>query len=143
MRASRPVLAALLGAAGLAAAGAGAAERAAPPMLSEGYRFEEQGGAALWANVCAGCHQADARGAEGAGAYPALAGDGALASADFVARVLFEGLRGMPALGRMMSDEQAADVINYARSHFGNLYDDPVSTADAAAARARAAEPPR
>jgi mono/diheme cytochrome c family protein len=35
----------------------------------------------------------------------------------------------------MMSDEQAADVINYVRTHFGNSYDDAVSAADIKAAR--------
>jgi mono/diheme cytochrome c family protein len=41
----------------------------------------------------------------------------------------------MPPLGRLMSDEQVADVINYVRSHFGNAYDDALSAADVRAAR--------
>ena len=35
----------------------------------------------------------------------------------------------------MMSDEQAADVVNYVRSHFGNDYRDTVSAAAVQAAR--------
>ena len=105
--------------------------------MSRGWTFEEQGGAALFANVCAACHQPDAKGAIGAAAYPALAENKNLASADYLATLLFNGQRGMPPLGRMMSDQQAADVINYVRTHFGNDYDDTVSAAEVAAARAQ------
>ena len=104
-------------------------------VLSPGRQFAEQGGAAIYANVCAACHQRDGRGAAGAGAYPALAGDQRLASADYALGVLFGGLNAMPPLGRMMSDEQAADVITYVRTHFGNDYRDPVTVAAARSAR--------
>ena len=103
--------------------------------MSSGWLFGEQGGAALYANVCAACHQPDAMGASGAGAYPPLAGNAKLASAGYLETVLLHGLHGMPAVGRLMSDEQAADVINYVRTHFGNNYDDAVSPADIKAAR--------
>jgi mono/diheme cytochrome c family protein len=103
--------------------------------LSPGWVFNEQSGAALYTNVCAACHQPDAMGAIGAAAYPPLAADKNLASAGYIETVLLHGLRGMPAVGRMMSDEQAADVINYVRTHFGNSYDDAVSAADIKAAR--------
>ena len=43
----------------------------------------------------------------------------------------------MPPLGRMMSDEQVADVVNYVRTHFGNSYADALSAGDVAAARRR------
>jgi len=105
------------------------------PTLSPGQKFAEQGGAAIYANVCAACHQPDAKGAIGAGAYPALAGSSNLASADYVLRVVIRGQRGMPPLGGMLSDEQAADVVNYVRSHFGNDYRDTVSAAAVPAAR--------
>jgi mono/diheme cytochrome c family protein len=105
------------------------------PSLSSGWVFGERGGAALYANICAACHQPDATGAVGAGAYPSLAGNEKLASVEYLENVLLHGLRGMPAVGRMMSDEQAADVINYVRTHFGNSYDDAVSAADVKAAR--------
>lgn len=122
--------AAILGPAGASAEG--------PTSLSRGRGFNEQGGAALYASVCAACHQPDAQGAIGAASYPALAANKNLASADYVESLLLNGLRGMPAVGRMMSDEQAADVINYVRTHFGNSYADVVSPAEIAAARPRA-----
>ena len=52
--------------------------------MSRGWEFAEQGGADLFRNVCAACHQPDAKGAVGAGAYPPLAADKNLASSDFV-----------------------------------------------------------
>jgi mono/diheme cytochrome c family protein len=103
--------------------------------LSQGWRFDEKGGAALYAHVCAACHQPDANGAAGAAAYPALAADKNLASAEYMEGVLLSGLRGMPPVGRLMNDEQIADVINYVRSHFGNAYEDPLSASDVRAVR--------
>ena len=107
------------------------------PTLSRGQSFDEQGGAALFAAVCAGCHQPDASGASGAGDYPALAGNKDVASTDYLERLLLRGQRGMPAVGQLMSDQQVADVINYVRSHFGNAYGDAVAPADVEAARRR------
>jgi mono/diheme cytochrome c family protein len=119
--------------AGIAAAGDALAPATLP--LSRGHLFEEQGGAALFASVCAGCHQPDANGASGAADYPALAENSNVASADYMERLLLNGQRGMPPVGQMMSDQQIADVINYVRTHFGNAYDDAVSPADVGAAR--------
>lgn len=109
--------------------------------MSRGWEFTEQGGARLFGNVCAACHQLDAKGAVGAAAYPPLAGDKKLVSADFMLTVLFTGLRGMPPLGRMMSDEQVADVVNYVRTHFGNSYAGAISAAQVSAARRRTTTP--
>jgi mono/diheme cytochrome c family protein len=109
--------------------------------MSHGWEFGEQGGADLFRNVCAACHQPDAKGAAGAAAYPPLADDPELASTDFMLNVLLRGQKGMPPVAAMMSDAQVADVINYVRTHFGNAYPDAVSAADVAAAR-RQAPPP-
>jgi mono/diheme cytochrome c family protein len=82
-------------------------------VMSRGWEFGEQGGGALFSNVCAACHQPAAKGAVGAAAYPPLAADAKLASIDFLLSVLLQGLRGMPPVGRMMTDEpaiSAADV---------------------------------
>jgi mono/diheme cytochrome c family protein len=106
--------------------------------MSRGWEFSEQGGEELFRNVCAGCHQPDAKGAVGAGAYPSLVADEKLDSADFVMSVLLGGLKGMPPVGDMMSDAQVADVVNYVRTHFGNTYPGAVSAADVAAARRQA-----
>ena len=104
-------------------------------VLSPGRQFAEQGGAAIYANVCAACHQPDGKGANGAGAYPALAGDERLASAEYALRVLLEGSNAMAPLGRLMSDDQAADVLNTIRTHFGNDYRDAVTVAAVKSAR--------
>lgn len=110
------------------------------PAMSHGWEFAEQGGADIYSHVCAACHQADGRGAVGAGRYPPLAADEKLASGDYVVGVLVGGLKGMPPIGAMMSDAQVADVANYVRTQFGNAYPDAISAADVAAAR-RAARP--
>jgi mono/diheme cytochrome c family protein len=108
------------------------------PAMSRGWNFDERGGEKIFENVCAACHQPDAKGAIGAAAYPPLAADEKLVSTGFVLSVLLDGLRGMPPLGRMMSDPQVADVVNYVRTHFGNSYPDALSAAEVAAARRRA-----
>jgi mono/diheme cytochrome c family protein len=125
----------LVAAAAAGAAAAGEAPAPATPAWSYGQLFEEQGGAALFVSVCAGCHQPDANGASGAADYPALTKNKTLASADYLQRLLLSGQKGMPPVGQMMSDQQIADVINYVRTHFGNAYDDVVSAADVGAAR--------
>ena len=110
--------------------------------MSRGWEFAERGGADLFNNVCAACHQANAKGAIGAAAYPPLAANTKLASIDFLLIVLLDGLRGMPPVGSMMSDEQVADVVNYVRTHFGNSYAGAVSAAEVSTARRRAKPAP-
>jgi len=114
----------------------------AASSLSQGRTFSEQGGAALFAGVCAGCHQPDARGASGAGTYPSLVGNDVVASAEYLEFLLFTGRRGMPPLGAMLNDQQMADVINYVRGHFGNAYPDEVSADQVKAARPHPASAP-
>jgi mono/diheme cytochrome c family protein len=137
-RSARPLICAtgacvLLVATTAAPAQDGAADTA--PVFSPGFSFVEKDGAALYANVCQACHMADGRGAAGAGRYPALAGDANLAESGYALTVVVRGLKGMPPVGRMMSDEQVAAVVNYVRTHFGNAYAEVVTAADAAAAR--------
>ncbi|MDR3420968.1 MAG: cytochrome c [Xanthobacteraceae bacterium] len=111
-----------------------AAENAAPhpsgPPLSTGFKFTEDNGADLYTAVCQGCHMPDGKGAIGAGAYPPLAGDPNLAAAGNPVSVVVNGLRAMPPVGFMMSDEQVAAVVNYVRTHFGNNYPDAVKPED-------------
>ena len=101
-----------------------------PPALSPGYRFIQTGGEELFANVCQGCHMADARGATGAGSYPSLVADKNLEAAGYPLTIVVNGQRGMPAFGYMMSDDQVAAVVNYLRTHFGNDYRDAVRAED-------------
>jgi len=91
------------------------------------------GGAEIYSRICQGCHMPGARGAVGAGHYPRLAGDPALASWQYVALTVLNGRNGMPAFGLVsdavgpmravhLSDAQVADVVNYVRSNFGNRF---------------------
>lgn len=103
-------------------------------------------GAQIFRHICQGCHMPDARGATGAGSYPALAGNPHLASARYAAAIILHGRRDMPGFGPRpglqgfealmhvdLSDAQIAAVINYVRSHFGNRFADELSAADVAA----------
>ena len=102
-----------------------------------GGNFALDGGEALYQGFCQGCHMADAKGAEGAGRYPALASNPRLASAGYVMHVVLKGQKGMPGFGDNLSDRQVADVVNYVRSHFGNQQHDIVAPDDVGAARQR------
>ena len=108
---------------------------AGDPVFSPGYRFVEKTGEQLFANVCRACHMSDARGATGAGTYPSLAGDANLVSSGYPVGIVVNGQRGMPAFGEVMSDDQVAAVVNYVRTHFGNNYQDAVTTEDVRAVR--------
>ena len=102
---------------------------------SASTHFSGPAGEELYMRVCAACHMPDAKGAEGAGQYPALAGNPRLSSGAYPVYVVMNGMNGMPPLGEMMTDEQVADVVNYVRTHFGNDYRDAVSPADVSALR--------
>ena len=103
-------------------------------------------GQEIFQRICQGCHMPDAKGAIGAGKYPALAGDTALASTEFMAITLLQGRRNMPAFGGTgdmglffsvptLTDEQIAAVTNYVRSHFGNHFKGAITPAQVAALR--------
>jgi mono/diheme cytochrome c family protein len=126
-----PVFAALLAISVLPAAsqefGAGAMDR--------GSKIPYQGGEAIFKGVCQGCHMPDAKGAVGAGAYPALAHNPKLETAGYAITVVVNGQKAMPALGSMLTDQQIADVVNYIRSNFNNSYKDRVARADVKSVR--------
>ena len=98
-------------------------------------RFGQQDGQALYNAICAGCHMPDGRGAVGAGAFPALAGNTKLEAAGYPLSVVANGLRGMPPFGTQLNDAQIAAVVTYVRTHLGNAYTEPVTAEDAKAAR--------
>ncbi len=77
----------------------------------------------------------DGKGAQGAGFYPALARNQNIASGDYAVYVVLKGMHGMPGVGRMMTDEQVASVVNYVRTNFGNKYRDKVTAAQVSAVR--------
>jgi mono/diheme cytochrome c family protein len=98
--------------------------------FSPAFRFTEQSGEQLFANVCQGCHMPDGKGAAGAGTYPSLAGNKNLEAGGYPVYVVVRGQRAMPAFAAMMSDDQVAAVVNYLRTHFGNDYKDAVTAED-------------
>jgi mono/diheme cytochrome c family protein len=97
--------------------------------------YPQQSGEDLYKGICQGCHMPDAKGAVGAGAYPALADDRRLAASIYPITVVVHGQRAMPSFGPELTDAQIANVVNYVRTHFGNRYKDSVSPADVQAAR--------
>ena len=113
----------------------GPARGASEATLSTGFRFSEKTGEALYANICQACHMPDGKGASGGGTYPALAGDQNLAARGYPVLVVVKGQRGMPPIGMMMSDDQVAAVVNYVRTHFGNNYQDAVTSEEVKSAR--------
>ena len=92
--------------------------------------FPAKDGEAVFKSICQGCHMPDAKGAVGAGAYPALAANPNLAAGAFPIVMVINGRKAMPPLGGMLSDQQVAEVVNYLRTHFGNRYKDKVSIQD-------------
>ena len=107
-----------------------------PGTLADRGHFIQTDGAALYRAICQGCHMPDARGAKGAGEYPALAANPRLATAVYPAAMVLAGRRAMPAFGGSLSDEQIAEVVNYVRSHFDNRYADTITPEDVARLRA-------
>jgi mono/diheme cytochrome c family protein len=98
-------------------------------------RFMATTGEGLYADICQGCHMPEGVGATGAGAYPALARNPQLAAAGYPLALVIRGRNGMPPFGDLLTDIQVAAVVNYVRTHFGNLFADEVTEADAKAAR--------
>ena len=92
--------------------------------------FPFQGGEAIYKGVCQGCHMPDAKGAVGAGAYPALAKDENLETAGYPVSIVLKGQKAMPFFAMQLNDQQIADVVNYVRTHFGNKYRDKVKPED-------------
>jgi mono/diheme cytochrome c family protein len=107
------------------------------PRAQEIYagHYDEQSGEEIYKGICQGCHMPDAKGAIGAGAYPALKDDSRLAASIYPLTVVLNGQRAMPPIGADLTDTQVANVINYIRTHFGNHYKDAVTPAAVKAAR--------
>jgi mono/diheme cytochrome c family protein len=112
-----------------------AAQAQSAAHFSPFFRFTEQSGEQLFANVCQGCHMQDAKGAVAAGTYPSLAGNSKLEAGGYPVYVVVRGQRAMPSFGAMMNDDQVAAVVNYLRTHFGNDYRDAVTAEDVKAVR--------
>jgi mono/diheme cytochrome c family protein len=98
----------------------------------------ETDGKKLYQSICQGCHMPDAKGAKGAGMYPALAADPKLGSAAYPEYVVLNGQRGMPKFGSWLNDAQIAAVVNFVITHFGNAASAPATAEEVKAARANA-----
>ena len=103
--------------------------------LSSGFAFAEANGEDLYVNVCQGCHMPDAKGATGAGFYPALAKNAHLSEAGYVVTMVLNGHKGMPPFRGHLTDQQIADVANYVRKNFGNRFRGEVKPDDVKALR--------
>lgn len=107
--------------------------------------LKQANGETVFHAICQGCHMPDAKGANGAGSYPALAGNPKLASPQYMAAVILFGRHDMPSFvvrktthrsffeDATLTDEQVAEVINYVRTHFGNHYTNSITAAEVAA----------
>jgi mono/diheme cytochrome c family protein len=123
------------------AQGTGAAPASLPPDQGNVgrpdpvNRFTATDGETLYRSICQGCHMADAKGAHGAGMFPALAGNPKLISAVYPAYVVVNGLHGMPSFAADLDDAQIAAVVNYVVTHFGNHAKSLVTAASVKAIR--------
>ncbi|MGA9342539.1 MAG: cytochrome c [Rhodanobacteraceae bacterium] len=147
------LLRSMIGVAGWLLMAGATAQPADDPILGRAD-LAHASGEQIYLHICQGCHMSDARGASGAGTYPALAADAHLASAQYAAAVVLNGRRDMPSfLARpdlrgfeamvhlALDDAQIAAVVNYVRSHFGNHYTDPITAADVRALHVSAGNP--
>ncbi len=101
-----------------------------------GSLSSETDGKKLFESICQGCHMPDAKGAKGAGMYPALAGNPKLIAPAYAEYVVLNGLRGMPDIGKHLTDAQVAAVVNYVLTHFGNASSAQATADEVKAARA-------
>jgi mono/diheme cytochrome c family protein len=103
----------------------------APPLrpIAKTGMFRMQDGKSIYERVCQGCHMTGAKGAVGAGIYPALAQNPRLQEAGYPVTIVINGQKAMPAFGAFFNDAQISEVVNYIRTHFGNHYTDKVTAA--------------
>jgi mono/diheme cytochrome c family protein len=89
-------------------------------------------GEEVYRMVCQACHMADAKGAVGAGTFPALANNPRLGTAAYAIYIVEKGKGGMPYFSDSLTPAQVAQVLTYVRTHFGNNYPEPITAADVA-----------
>jgi mono/diheme cytochrome c family protein len=99
-------------------------------FAQRGGAFSEQTGEEIYKGICQGCHMPDAKGAQGAGMYPALAANKKLAAKAYPALVIVRGQKAMPSFNGLLNDTQVANVVNYIRTNFGNSYADAITADD-------------
>lgn len=95
------------------------------------------GGDVLYANNCAACHQPKGEGI--AGPFPALAANAMVnGPGETLTMTLLMGRGGMPAFRNELSDADLSALLTFIRGAWGNQAG-PITAADVAAARAKAA----
>ena len=87
-------------------------------------------GQQVFSQVCQACHMADGKGGSGAATVPALAKNPHLADPGYPITMVVQGRGAMPFLTDILSPTQIANVVGYVRTHFGNHYPGPVTSAD-------------
>lgn len=91
----------------------------APALLLATPALAAPDGAALFAQNCSACHQANGEGIEGA--FPKLQGN-VFVQGDpkAVAATLLNGRGGMPAFKDQLKDDELSAIVSYVRSNWGN-----------------------
>ena len=109
------------------ASGGGSSEVSEDELMSEGE--------AVYANLCAACHQPDGSGMPSAG-FPALK-DGAITTGPVEAHVaqVLNGKGAMPPYRGSLSDREIAAVVTYERNSFGNSTGDVIQPSQVAEQR--------
>jgi mono/diheme cytochrome c family protein len=116
---------------------AGALALALPSLALPTLAAAQPTGEQLFNDNCSACHQKTGLGVKGA--FPALAADKLVTGpAPQVTATVLVGRGGMPAFKSELSDDQLAAIVSYIRAAWGNKAP-PVSAADVAATRSRAA----
>lgn len=82
-------------------------------LFQDRTRITLTDGEGVYKALCAGCHMPDHQGATGAGSYPALADNENLLVGDYIAHVVINGKKGMPAFGDILDDDQIVAVATY------------------------------
>jgi mono/diheme cytochrome c family protein len=135
-RPMKSAVAAAILVAGLALAGASPALADNAASIAQVSAYPDlTTGEALYKGICQGCHMPDAKGAQGAAAYPSLAASQKLKIGAYPMLVVTRGQKAMPEFGSSFTDAQIANVVNYIRTSFGNGYKDAVTEADVAKLR--------
>jgi len=92
----------------------------------EAQTYPYKSGKDIYEHVCQACHMPDAKGAIGAGFYPALAANPKLASSMYPVIVILRGMKSMPSFPEL-DDDQIVALTNYIRTSYGNNYSDAVT----------------
>lgn len=113
---------------GVFACGVIAASSVGTAGAQETQAYPFKSGKEIYENVCQACHMPDAKGAVGAAAYPALAGNPSLEAGIYPVMIILRGLRSMPSFPEL-DDEQIVALTNYIRTSYGNDFKEPVTLA--------------